>query len=55
MVTHNLREVIDLSDRIVFLTERPAKVRGVHALETPRKARDVHWRDREIAKVDALY
>ena len=34
MVTHNLREALELSDRIVFLTERP--------IESARRPRDRH-------------
>jgi NitT/TauT family transport system ATP-binding protein len=55
MVTHNLREAVELSDRIVFLTPRPARVRGVHEIDTPRPARDAAWREREVAEVDRLF
>ncbi|SFG72398.1 NitT/TauT family transport system ATP-binding protein [Palleronia marisminoris] len=40
MVTHNLREAVRLADRIVFLTERPARVAGVAEVELPRDGRD---------------
>ncbi|WP_375262967.1 ABC transporter ATP-binding protein [Palleronia sp.] len=40
MVTHNLREAVRLADRIVFLTERPARVAGVAEVDLPRDDRD---------------
>lgn len=40
MVTHNLREAIALADRIVFLTDRPARVRGIFNISQPRDQRD---------------
>ncbi|BDA83864.1 ABC transporter ATP-binding protein [Aureimonas sp. SA4125] len=55
MVTHNLREAVELADRIVFLTERPARLRGIHDLPTPRAERDAEWRERTLAMVSALY
>ncbi|MBC8130747.1 MAG: ATP-binding cassette domain-containing protein [Rhizobiaceae bacterium] len=55
MVTHNLREAVDLADSIVFLTPRPAKVRGVHAIQEPRATRSAAWRERTVAEIDALY
>ncbi|WP_370638370.1 ABC transporter ATP-binding protein [Aurantimonas sp. VKM B-3413] len=51
MVTHNLREALELSDRIVFLTERPARVRGVYEINTPRSERDPAWREATLAAV----
>jgi NitT/TauT family transport system ATP-binding protein len=40
MVTHNLREAVTLSDRIVVLTPRPAHVRGVFDIRLPREHRN---------------
>jgi NitT/TauT family transport system ATP-binding protein len=40
MVTHNLREAIMLSDRIVALSARPAHVRGVFDIKLPRQYRN---------------
>ncbi|MEX6505471.1 ABC transporter ATP-binding protein [Jiella sp. M17.18] len=51
MVTHNLREAVELSDRIVFLTERPSRVRGVAEIDTPRAERDAEWREATVAAV----
>ncbi|WP_442880030.1 ABC transporter ATP-binding protein [Aurantimonas sp. A2-1-M11] len=55
MVTHNLREAVELSDRIVFLTERPARVRGIHDIDTPRSRRDAGWREDMIKAIDARF
>ncbi|MER0239313.1 ATP-binding cassette domain-containing protein [Fulvimarina sp. MAC8] len=55
MVTHNLREAVQLSDRIVFLTERPSTVRGVHQIERPRDARDADWREAEVKRIDEQF
>ncbi|RFC63366.1 ATP-binding cassette domain-containing protein [Fulvimarina endophytica] len=52
MVTHNLREAVQLSDRIVFLTERPAKIRGIHEIKVAREARDAEWRETELRRLD---
>jgi len=50
MVTHNLREAIELSDQIVFLSKRPARVIQSEEIDTPRVDRDTqvinHWFDR---------
>ncbi len=40
MVTHNLREALLLSDRIIVLSQRPAFVRGIFQVDLPREARD---------------
>src|SRR5690606_4465746 len=40
MVTHNLREALLLADRIIVLSPRPAHVRGIFNVESPRDARD---------------
>jgi len=55
MVTHNLREAVDLADRLVLLTPRPAKIRGVYELPTPRAERTPAWRMRVVAEVDAMF
>ena len=55
MVTHNLREAVDLADRLVLLTPRPARIRGVFDLPTPRAERNPAWRMRVVAEVDALF
>ncbi|TFF22118.1 ATP-binding cassette domain-containing protein [Jiella endophytica] len=55
MVTHNLREAVELSDRIVFLTERPARVRGIHEITTPRSERDTRWRETTLSAIAKRY
>ncbi|PRD41451.1 ABC transporter ATP-binding protein [Phyllobacterium phragmitis] len=40
MVTHNLREAIMLSDRIVVLSDRPAHVIGTFDIKLPRQYRN---------------
>lgn len=39
MVTHNIREAVQLADRLVLLTERPARVAGEVEVSLPREAR----------------
>ncbi len=40
MVTHNLREALMLSDRIIVLSPRPAHVQGVFDIRLPRQYRN---------------
>ncbi|MEM9223235.1 MAG: ATP-binding cassette domain-containing protein [Pseudomonadota bacterium] len=40
MVTHNVREAVQLADQIVLFTERPAKVADVIDVKLPRTERD---------------
>jgi NitT/TauT family transport system ATP-binding protein len=40
MVTHNLREALMLSDRIIVLSPRPAHVLGVFDVRLPRQSRN---------------
>lgn len=39
MVTHNLREAIELADEIILLSDRPAHVIDVVSIDEPREAR----------------
>ncbi|MBO0661259.1 ABC transporter ATP-binding protein [Jiella sp. CQZ9-1] len=55
MVTHNLREAVQLSDKIIFLTERPARIRGIHEISTPRAERDTRWRETTLSTVAKRY
>ncbi|MCW4113947.1 ATP-binding cassette domain-containing protein [Aurantimonas sp. MSK8Z-1] len=55
MVTHNLREAVELADRILFLTERPARLRGSVELATPRSGRDAAWREARLREIDAAF
>jgi NitT/TauT family transport system ATP-binding protein len=43
MVTHNVREAIQLADRLVFLAPRPTRVLEDLALSAPRKDRTSAW------------
>ena len=40
MVTHNLREALMLSDRIIVLSPRPAHVLGMFDVRLPRQYRN---------------
>jgi NitT/TauT family transport system ATP-binding protein len=40
MVTHNLREAVQLADKIIVLSARPGTVRGIYEIEAPRCRRD---------------
>ncbi|TIX69796.1 MAG: ABC transporter ATP-binding protein, partial [Mesorhizobium sp.] len=40
MVTHNLREALMLSDRIIVLAQRPAHVLGMFDVKLPRQNRN---------------
>ena len=55
MVTHNLREAVQLSDRIIFLTERPARIRGIHDIVTPQAERDTRWREATLSAIAKRY
>ena len=48
MVTHNLREALFLSDRIIVLSHRPAKVVGIFNVDVPRPERDADHLDRLV-------
>jgi NitT/TauT family transport system ATP-binding protein len=39
MVTHNLAEAVELADEVIVLSDRPARVLGVHAIAPPRPER----------------
>jgi NitT/TauT family transport system ATP-binding protein len=55
MVTHNLREALELADEIILLTDRPAKVRDIIKLEEPRETRSAHWIADELEKISAAH
>lgn len=40
MVTHNLREALELADRIILLTPRPATIRAIIPVPVSRQTRD---------------
>jgi ABC-type nitrate/sulfonate/bicarbonate transport system ATPase subunit len=43
LVTHNLREALELADRIVLLSPRPATVLAEIPLTTAREMRTDRW------------
>lgn len=45
LVTHDISESISLSDRIIVLSKRPAKVKAIHNLEELRKIPPMQRRD----------
>ncbi|HMQ57635.1 MAG TPA: ATP-binding cassette domain-containing protein, partial [Rhizobiaceae bacterium] len=55
MVTHNLREAMELADRIIVLSARPATVRGEVALTTERPARDLRWVNAKLAEMETRF
>jgi NitT/TauT family transport system ATP-binding protein len=55
MVTHNVREALDVADRLVLLTPRPASVLGEVALDTPRPARSRAWAEEVRADLARRY
>ncbi|WP_300470966.1 hypothetical protein [Breoghania sp.] len=40
MVSHNVREAVQLADRLLLIDERPATLVGDEAIALPRKDRD---------------
>ncbi len=55
LVSHDLEEVVSLSDRIVFLTDRPARVEAVVEVDLPRpRAADVGGRITLLRRVEEL-
>ncbi len=44
MVTHNISEAITLSDRIVVLTKRPAKVKNIYEINLSNKSTPINNR-----------
>ena len=53
MVTHNVEEAVELSDKIVVLSDKPSKVSAIRRikLERPRNRRDSDFQD----AVDQIY
>lgn len=55
MVTHNLREAIELADEIILLTDRPASVRDIVTIDAPREKRDAPWIAERLAAISAAH
>jgi NitT/TauT family transport system ATP-binding protein len=47
MVTHNIREAIELSDQLILLAPRPTRVVGEVTLDRPPEARTAVWIEAE--------
>ena len=44
MITHDIAEAISLSDRVVVLTERPAKVKKIYSIIMKEKSTPINNR-----------
>ena len=55
MVTHNLREAVELADRIVFLSRLPATIRGDYPVTVPRAERDGGYIDQCLADIESRF
>jgi NitT/TauT family transport system ATP-binding protein len=55
MVTHNLREAVELADEIILLTDRPARVRAVVPICEPRENRSARWIGETLEAVAAKH
>ncbi|MCB1381705.1 MAG: ABC transporter ATP-binding protein [Notoacmeibacter sp.] len=55
MVTHNIREALELADEIILLTDRPSHVRGVFRVNVPRAGRDGAALERLAAELAAQF
>ncbi len=53
MVTHDLAEAISLSDRIVVLTKRPAKVKKIYTIEMKHKTTPIE--NRKLPEFSVYY
>ncbi len=51
MVTHNVREALQLAERILLLAPRPSRVVAEIRLETPHAARDEAWVEERRAEL----
>ena len=48
-------EIDLLRPHIIFLTERPARMRGVYDITTPRADRDARWREATLPALAKRY
>lgn len=56
LVTHNISDAVFLSDRIVVLTKRPAKIKKIIDIDFPRpRNRDLRFDAKFLVKVRELY
>lgn len=54
MVTHNLREAVELADRILVMSPRPGTILNEHHIDTPRAERTPAMIDETISRLSAL-
>lgn len=54
MVTHDIREAMELSDTVLLLAPRPTRVVEEITLDQPRSGRTAAWLDAERRKLGAL-
>ena len=52
LVTHDIREAVELADRIITLTARPARVKSSRTIETPRAKRSAAAIKRISAEIE---
>lgn len=45
MVTHDIREAINLSSKVIVLSNRPAKVKNIYTIDDKSKYHDLIWKD----------
>lgn len=55
MVTHNLREALELADRLILLTPRPARLLAEIPLALPRASRSEGWIEQERRELAGAY
>ncbi len=55
MVTHNVREALELGDRLILLTPRPATLMAEVQLTLPRETRSEAWIERQRSRLASLY
>jgi len=53
MVTHNLSEAIELSDKILFFSASPSTVIGEYCVELPREQRSADYITQAKAEIVA--
>ncbi|WP_040619431.1 ABC transporter ATP-binding protein [Rhodovulum sp. PH10] len=51
LVTHDLAEAVKLADRIVVLTQKPARLAAIHDLDRPFAARDDGFVQAEVGRL----
>ena len=55
MVTHNVAEAIEIADRLLLVSARPARLLGTVSLDRPRGDRDRGWIDSQRMRLAATF